>query len=657
MGLLDNKGSAQAVYSSSQTMKRLKNVASFEDFDIKKYPNNYSLVLHAVYKNVAVFVNQNDNTIYISENGIDGDLVSVPFGGTDNFPNLIANSNITKVIIVPYSRRIVETDAVVYSGGSLRICVITDQGQIYHNYPSRAIGYDGASLEGDMLKFDESVVWDLPNRKHPVKTNTGDDASLIATGNYRYLPCLPNSMYRIHPLLNTDSEFSDMYGNGGFGPIRSYKDIDGVTKQRGRFWFPIRGIREANSFWWISGYAQDSQLTMIGTYLSDTTYQPRLCVFATNNGREWFVQWECGADGHGYAENAEHGRGWGANALPHFSEFGRADLRIKWDDSTMVNFTPYVVKMRGQWIPNANNKEPENTHKFEYGEAVTVASITSDSTEGIIVETATNHGFDDGEVVIFKKVSEGDYNWDWLCSEGEDALTAGNGMIWKIQAIDGEPKKFRLMLEIKNPEENLMIRHIHAINRTKDGYVISCGEEYPRGWVMYILVRENDSYANMFAGNGFRNIRLTSTNTAPQRLLGMELTQEDGNIWYAAFDTAVLNGDNVVMPEGRTVEWKRNSTGVFKGRLEDIDDFGKATCILESNQPAFFFKEINGIMVFIGMRGELAVSKDRGKSWLRYQMGDGLGSLSWLLGVDLQKRIYIRNYNSYTDILVVCPKV
>ena len=67
----------------------------------------------------------------------------------------------------------------------------------------------------------------------------------------------------------------------------------------------MRGVYEGDSFNWISGLMQDSRMTVIGTYLNAYTYNVRIIVLTTNDGREWFVQYEYGCMGEiiGESEN------------------------------------------------------------------------------------------------------------------------------------------------------------------------------------------------------------------------------------------------------------------------------------------------------------------------------------------------------------------
>lgn len=579
-------------------------------------------VLEAVYNNIAVFFNVVGKALYISTEGLNGFRKKIDFNST-HFPNLISGSTVDRICIIPWSRR-TSNSTPVYNGNNWRIVVFTSAGQIYHNFPSRANGYDGAEQSGDEWLFDESVVWDLPERTFPTKTNTGDDATLIATGQYRYCPCLPDSMYEKHPGINVDNG----YGNGGFGAICSYTDKDGTAKKRSRFFVPWRGTYEANSFNWLSGYCSDKQVSAIGTYLSNTTYSSRLCVFLSNDGREWFVAYEYGPnsrviDAEGTQQSA---------ALNQFSEYGSSANVLKFGNNS-VGAGAYSVRRRSAYVPSASNKEPE--HKFLYDDAVAVSSIVS-SSSGIVVTTAANHGLSNGDAIVFDSVG-GDASWDWILAQNYTQDDAGNGVIWRAKKLSDT--SFQLMLEVKNPYNPLLARHIHTLNRQKDGYIIGTGEFYPQGWVEFLQISATDTYDNLFAGNKWPVYRLNSSSVGVQRILGAEFDQ-DGTMYFG-LDASTIQTENVQMPIGRTTQFRRNSTGVFKGNLTDIDDFSSLGCVFETDQPAYFFKRVQGIFIFVGSRGIIGISKD-GETWHKYQ--SPFADFSWLMGVTDKKEICLRPY-------------
>lgn len=659
MGLLDNNkiqidGNVAAYIVTTPDENGIKTLFDTSDVSIRIHTYNgkeIAAVLNDIVVWSAPSSNASGRKLYISTEGFGGVQSEVAFNST-NFPNLINDSSVMHCALLPYTRRKTNTTE-IYTGVDWRLVVFTDKGQIYHNFPARAIGYDGASLDGDMLKFDESVIWDLPERKTPVKTNVGDDATLISTGCYRYMPCLPDAMYEMHPTLQSDNG----YGNGGFDSYVEYIDrLDSnITKKRPRLFYPRVNSRDANLFSWMSGFVQDKQVSMFGTYMPNTSPDTgcRMCVFGTSDGgRQWYVIYEFGANGEriGIDDDSEIKI---QNPIANFSEYADStNNQLRFANNQMTNASAFSVIRRSQWTPTSSNKEP--AEKFKYGTAVNVSSIIS-SDSGIIVTTSSAHGLMNGDVIIFRK-DEGDSIWNWIAAEDYTNISAGNGVIWKAKVLT--TTTFKLMLEVHNPYNELGIRHIHSINKCKDGYSISCGEEYPLGWVMYIRVDNSDTHAFLYAGNTMPIYRVTSTSTSIQRCLGVEILDDTENTVFAGLDTSVIPRAGL-KPDGRTESFKRNSCGIFKVALKDVDDFSKAECIFQLSQPTYFFKIIQGVMIAIGQQNMLGVSIDYGKSWTTIQLPassiPSFNNLAEWIGTTSKKEICIKRY-TYANTLIICPK-
>lgn len=655
MGLLDNNNIG--TYSIFPPAKDgIETLFASDDVLIKMHKFTDKEIV-AVLNDVVVWskpaVNASNKALYISTDGFGGSLSEVKFNST-NFPNLIDGSNIRHCAILPYARR--NSDTVeTFDGKDWRLVVFTDKGQIYHNFPSRASGYDGVSQDGDMLKFDESVVWDLPDRKTPVKTTIGNDATLIATGCYRYMPCLPDAMYEMHPAISSDNG----YGNGGFPSIYEYNDrLDGnISKKRPRLFYPKINNNNANLFSWMSGFVQDKQVSMFGTYMpNDVDTGCRMCVFASSDGgRQWFVVYEFGANGERIGTNDSNVEFKITNPILNFSEYGDAsNNQIVWGTNQMSNPSEFAVIRRSQWTPTTSHKEPE--HKFKYGNEIAVSSIVSSPANGIVVTTSNAHGLINGDVVIFKKESETANDWDWLAANDYTQDDAGNGVIWKAKVLT--TTTFKLMLEVHNPYNELGIRHIHSINRYKDGYTVSCGEEYPLGWVMCIESINVDTHAFLNAAYKRNVYRLTSTPISIQRCLGVEILDDLDNTVFAGLDTAVIPRKGV-KPSGRTEALQRNSCGIFKMGINDVDDFDNAECVFQLSQPTYFFKIIQGVMLAIGQQNMMGISFDYGKSWITYQLpvytNPAFYALAEWIGTTSKKEICIKRY-TWANTLIICPK-
>jgi len=636
---LDQTLKAYEYINNNENVLRSKiftKIFSHEKFDL--YGNNNSetsvgrYFLQAVYENVVVWTNgllANPQKLFISTTGLDGLIEEIELNDT-NFPHLIASSHFEKVIILPFSRT-TGTNYGYTPANEWRMVVITDKGQVYHNYPSRAASNDGTAQANDYKVFDESVIWDLPNRWHPVATTSGDDATLIATGKYKYFPALPSASYVLYPGINVDNG----YGNGGFPATITKTKTSGGSVTLGRFWQPIRSAHENNSLTFMGGYVQGEKLALIGTYVSNTTIGTRICTFASNDGgRNWYNIYEFGAGGQILSSDGL------TQLLAPVANYG-SDLAFT---ATACGENVFNVKKRSTLTRDSTNKEIEKTAKFKYSSGVAVKSITGGS--AITVETTSAHGLVNGDVIVFELVGTNS-DWDWLKSTGHSTTSAGDGVLFKVKNVTSTT--FTLTAEVHNPENNLVVRHIHSINQCKDGFVIGSGETYPQGWILWMKMIESDSYAVRQPWDTHEFIRLNSTSTSVQRPLGM-LLKTDGTV-YVGVDNEYTSIVTVELPSGRTDTFARGSQGVYKGKLSDFDDQSKFENIFESKEVAYFFKEILGVMIYSGQRGHLALSFDKGETWIETKVpksilllaGAGAGVLSHYVGTTQSREICLGN--------------
>jgi hypothetical protein len=454
------------------------------------------------------------------------------------------------------------------------------------------------------LRFDESVVWDLPERKYP---SMNPDAS----GVEMYFPCLPDECYEYHPILNTDESYVDTYGNGGFGKSKTVGDTTYP-----RFYFPKRN-RSQNSFAVMGGYEPGDKLTLVGTYQSNNDLGEgcRICIFATDDGgRQWYCKYEF------------------AN-----------DTRPNWvnDIDTSSISTAYTTdsfKFVSKTLkpPSALTKEPVDLFEMGNKEGV-IQSISRESVA--VVTTATPHGLSTGNVIVIQAngtpVAQPD--WDWMRNDTASTTSGGNGICFKVEKVTNTT--FKLHDYIHSAFNNLPCRHIHHINRIKDGYIIGTGEEYPQGWVLYAQVTKSDSFAVAKATDELPIYRLNSTDTSVQRTLGILMLDDVDSTIIAASDSAGIARENLTLPTDRTDEISRSSIGIFKGKLADIDDISNFNCICEVTQPAYFFKEKLGAWIFSGQRGEGAISFDKGKTWELFTTGN---AMQYFFGVS-DKFVVIRD--------------
>lgn len=576
----------------------LKNI--FENDKLVVYKNEFFAKLSGVLRNIVVW-NSSDR-IYLSQNGILGERERIDLNAI-NFPNLMSGSSIEHVVLLPWARNSTGT-----SGRNWRMNVITTKGQIYHNFPSRAVGSDGIEEHDDYKKFDESVVWEIPERWHPVKTNTGSDADLINTGKYKYFPALPDEAYEFHPAINQDNG----YGNGGFPAV-----FDMGGRKLSRFYFSDRNRGyQSNPMGYMGGFAPHPNFSVIGTYKSNTpaTGSTRIGVFLTQDGgRNWFCRYEFGA----YSDIL--------NSTDEVIFSARKDVYVPRNliaiGMTNIGSGIYNVKKRSSYAPDEVDKEIEKTKKFKYGDNIAVSSITQTATD-IVVTTAVPHGFEEGALILFEKQNQTANEWDWIVNTGHTALSAGDGVLFKAKYISDT--SFRLMECVYNPHNNLVSRHIHSVNRCKDGYMIGAGEAYPEGWILWMPLRDADSVGGTKPWENLQFIRINSTKKSIQRPLGVVLKQEpDDDYVYIGVDNDLTDIGFAEMPEGRTDTFRRSSQGVWKGKLIQVDNQADFQCLFDSDEVCYFFKDVRGTMIYIGQRGHVGVSTDRGKTWTECHLNTG----------------------------------
>lgn len=590
-----------------QKLSRSKFSKIFENNSVKAFLFDEIIFGSAIYKDIFAYANSAGTVLNISSTKIEGTLKAITVDNT-NFPNLISGSIIHRVLIMPYTRNLT---TMMYPNG-YRIIVIMNKGQIYHNFPSRAVGSDGASLTGDIYLFDESVIFDMEGRKFP--------SSTIDSSDYYLFPCLPAESYNPHPALNVDNGF----GHGGWGisitkTCNAPMEIGGSTSRTfRRFYIPQRSGTQ-NPFVYMGGYDYNTKVVMLGTYLSNSSpsTSTRLVVIASHDGREWFVKYEFG-------ERNTANQSWGNNIIT--SGIGGVGYTA---DS-------FSIKKRTVVVPNNTTKEPTNI--FGLGASIVVSSITK--ADPAVVTTTSPHGLTDGDSIIFiDNPSSGgtSSDFDWMRNDSHSLSDAGNGILFKINYINST--SFSLKEFIHNPYNNLSALHIHSINSNKDGFVIATGETYPDGWILYCPIIESDAFALKRGFDDMNFYRLNSSADSAQRPLGIVLKDDsltDPTLIFAS-DNETTTRNNLTIPD-RTLSIVRSSTGVYSGKLSEIDDFSKFNCIYETNQVCYFFKEILDTYIFIGQLGELALSFDKGITWQRINIGDRYENFS---GIDSLGRILI----------------
>ena len=291
-----------------------------QEYNILKRPFLANKIV-AAYGNVVILLNtqtgNNTLTIYPNYN-TNFFKYKVKFNAK-NFPGLIEKSSISHCMALPFMRNVKKGSYVK----SWRLVIVTDKGQVYHNFPARNIECDGYEVAGDIIRFEESAVWDLPGRLYPSMDKKCDPTE-------RYFPGLPNNVYEFHPMLNTDSRYLDLYNNGGFGKKTTVIQ-NGDQVEVSRFYLPLRES-QSNPFYYMGGFEPDYKINLIGTYRSNTSVGVRICVFATHEGgRNWYCKYEFGDYGE-YEFRQGNQASWGTN-------FGNSiNSTVREDDYKALSF-------------------------------------------------------------------------------------------------------------------------------------------------------------------------------------------------------------------------------------------------------------------------------------------------------------------------------
>jgi len=614
-GGLDFTNMSDSIYDDIATKLNLENQPTV--LDGKVINANYSPIAETkdivVYQSKSLFgieavlgliaVNKtNWNQFQIGENGVDGTFnIMVNFNNL-TFPNLIPGSYIDKIILLPWHRNSV----LPVPTRGWRCCVITTKGQIYHNFPNRtpAPGLpDGTVQDGDVNRWQESVIWDLPTHRLPSKISDVFPYSLNL--------CLPDSAYNLYPEISKIDE----YGNGGFD-VTTTQQVSGLPVVFPRFYFHRR-INGTSPLSYMGGFETSHKIQIIGSYSSNTSPQTtsRICVFVTTDGgRQWFNKYE-------FASN-----------MP--AAFGNALIGSKISGDYVSG--SLSLQKRNFIVPTSAVKEPVS--HFSYGIDFEINNIVK--SDSLVVITKVSHGLLSGDLIVIKKNHpEINTNFDFLCNDNINAINGGNGKVWKVEVISSTSVK--LYEYIHNPDSNLPVRHIHAINRLKDGFLISTGENYPDSWFIYLQLKSSDTYAPVFAYEKFDFIRLNSSEVGLQRSLGTIMLDDADQTIVFASDEATIPGTVYAVVGRPGMALSRSSIGIYKGKLADIDDFSKFSCIYESTQTAFHFKEINGMWIFGGQQGELAISVDKGVTWRKFQINGTQQEIRYPKGVDNLGRYFL----------------
>ena len=530
-----------AVYKAPYFGNRV--VAAWNDvICVQKRGDNHSLILYPSFKNKFIHYKVNIR----------------------KFKGIIKGSAIQNCFIIPFIR-VVKFGQFEYSW---RLVITTDRCQVFHNFPAKSQEYDGAISYGDITKFEESLIWDLPGNKFPSKNADCDETEY-------YNPCLPDSAYKYYP-SEKDSKFPKTFV------------INSTGQKLSRFYIPIRD-RETNPFAYMGGFEPDYKMTVIGTYRSNMTIGVRTVIFATTDGgKNWFAKFE-------FADDGETKQYDGSN---------RKNVGNVLDGTKMSSICVGDIKLCRRLLIHDSDSDVY----YNIDKELNINQIHN--SKPIVIETKEKHQLETGNIVFIKGAPR-QSEWEWAVNNDVSVNSNGNGMFFKTVVLDDT--HIELYENVSNPNHNISCRHIHHINRTKDVWIIGTGEVYPNGWLLYMQMLATETYTNVNAWDVFPIVCLNNGKNSVQRTLGAVLVDDSDNSLFIASDSDELQ--RPIFYKKNDVELRHNSLGIYKGSLDNINNFESYESVLETLEPAYFFKQIDNVFIYSGQRGELAFGFDAGSRW------------------------------------------
>lgn len=496
---------------------------------------------------------------------------------------------------------------------AMRLCFFTRLGNVYHNFPATNAG--DTAVAG-MMDFDLSAIYEPVQR---LSDNSAISSERIPSNNpalsaaekrtMRYEPGLPAWNYSQHSdAVGGMKADGSAYGSGGLAPT--------IDRQNVRF------IRYVHPYAHGSNPQDAANPYVTGGYLSNpfsikpkgTTYVPynglspakHVVLGTVDGGRIWTVLHELGSN----SRTALSGNNLDYSAL-----------------GASVDGALSLVR-RNYIYPTAAIKDPANA--FRYSAPVSVKSISTSGGK-TIVETNGPHGLsvtDPGDTLVcFKRNSAS--NFDFLensITQGQsaqfDSNSAGDGRFYRAARLTATT--FELRQNYHGVDEKIAVHHIHSGNPVKDGVIVSCGEKYPQGWICYIPIQEIDDFTwfNMWTYRATTPFiyRLSSAEEGTQRPVGCIWQDDLDQTLLFASDEATIAKRAIAIP-GRSAAAlpTRNTAGLFRIKVADIDDMQKAECVLEMEEASLGLVHTQGIYLVVGMSRKTYLSAD-GRQWASFPL-------------------------------------
>ena len=522
-------------------------------------------------------------------------------------PSWIAGDSIDTMGFIPYKQGGPGADR--YSRETaMRLCFWTRKGNIYHNYA--ATNAADTAVAG-MVDFDLSAIYEPI---HQISTYSPISSIRIPSQNasltteqqklYRYDPGLPAWNYTQHSAAigGMKADGITAYGSGGLPATLDRDDVRfvrlvhpmpaGTNPQNAAFPYQMSGHL-------CSPFAVHPKCTIYTPY-NGLNASKNVILGTIDGGRIWVVMHEIGGDtstaGHG---NSYDLSGFGAYTSGHLSVVRRI-------------------------YNNPTNAVKEPASAFTYQAPITIIGV---STAGgkLVMTAATAHGFADTNLICFKDNSSGASPYAFLAntitagqSAAVDSNSAGDGRFYRVKKVSST--QFEVLQCYSGVDEKIACHHIHAANACHDGAIISCGETWPYGWFFFEPIVDTDDFEtfDLFRHRiNYPNVmRLNSGTTSLQRAVGVLWLDDADQTLIFASDEPTLNRGQVTIPGRTTLIPSRNSAGIYRTKLADVDDLSKMVGICDMAEASLGIINAQGVTVVLGMSRYLYVTADM-TNWLK----------------------------------------
>ncbi|MDM1033837.1 hypothetical protein HXZ91_05000 [Myroides odoratimimus] len=598
-----NKDSSIWITGTNKTGNKILELIDCFNGDIYKTSANTNGIVLADNSNKRFFVDLgklNIESIIIGRN-IKGDVIgSVSLVELTNFPPIVIDTqNLEDILFQDNKIKAVYKGKIDDAWGDL--IVSTDNENVYISDNIEHLKIRSYNLKNIVNIESSAISYAVVLPYDPNKTNT-------------------NVANRIGVVLKTGIMYVNYFGGGGEGDFgRStmwecmdtnrkiltndvskiedslYKYDATLTDQHysrsktkvvnGKTFIEYQG---QNVVQWLGALCRTKKMISWGHYLGDSR---RICFFtSTDGGLNWVV-------GHDFLRRIKPD-----------------NYNSKINTLSFSNYTGGLNMSKVVSIfPTKENKEPLEVFTYV---STPFTSITKGAST---IVNHPNHTLVDGDIVIFEGTAQ-DNKWkSLLCDEKTPTYFKQNA--YSVLKIDNN--SFEIREYLGSYDFPLQIRHIHAVNEVVDGVTISCGEYYPNGWMLLFKQQFKDGSdivdSFMFPKNN--TFRFNSTLDSLQRPCGFIYNNDTDPILLFGSDVSDKNIGNKTKIEGRTETLRRSPSGIWKGKMSDVDEWVKFECVLDIGEPCIWMFQQKDIVIAYFQQGSNAISYDFGNTWNVFPFG------------------------------------